>query len=95
MEKNRIEWVDTVKAIGMFLVFYGHYVEQLFLLEGENGMAMMQYKFIYSFHMPLFFMLSGFFAKRQNDTVRYIKVLISRRIVPVFSFAIDDRKFYG
>ena len=72
----------------MFLVFYGHYVEQLFLLEGENGMAMMQYKFIYSFHMPLFFMLSGFFAKRQNDTVRYIKVLISRRIVPVFSFAI-------
>ena len=49
---SRIMWVDYAKSIGVFLVILGHlwysskypYVNQL----------------IYSFHMPMFFILSGF-----------------------------------
>tara|TARA_B100000809_G_C15040234_1_gene495282 strand:- start:35 stop:1156 length:1122 start_codon:yes stop_codon:yes gene_type:complete len=85
---KRIEWVDTIKAIGMIFVFYGHYVERISHIEGENGIAMMQFKFIYSFHMPLFFILSGFFAKKKSDKKTYIKKLFFQRIIPVFSFAI-------
>ncbi len=79
---KRIEWIDTTKAIGMFLVFYGHYVE------GTNGIALMQFRFIYSFHMPMFFIISGFFAKKQIDTIKYVKKLFLQRIVPVLSFGV-------
>ena len=37
---TRIDWVDTTKAIGMFLVFYGHYVKNMYYLQGKNGVAM-------------------------------------------------------
>lgn len=42
-------WIDTAKCIGIFLVIYGH-----------GGLAIPPIKeLIYTFHMPLFFMLSG------------------------------------
>ena len=88
MKKNRIEWIDTIKAIGLFLVFFGHHTEKLYFVEGVNGTATIPYKFIYSFLMQMFFFLSGFFAKRQDDKLIYIKKLFFRRLVPVFSFAI-------
>lgn len=86
--KQRIEWVDTAKAIGMFLVFYGHYIEKVSQIEGETGIAMMQLKFIYSFTMPLFFILSGFFARKHQDKLRQIKKLFLQLIIPVFAFGL-------
>ncbi len=47
--KNRIGWVDLLRGVGMFLVIIGH------TLYNDFGRAI-----IYSFHMPLFFALSGF-----------------------------------
>lgn len=47
--KNRIGWVDLLRGVGMFLVIIGH------TLQNDFGRAI-----IYSFHMPLFFALSGF-----------------------------------
>jgi acyltransferase len=51
--KNRIEWVDTAKGLGIILVVLGH------ALPGNELPATV----IWSFHMPLFFFLSGFTAK--------------------------------
>lgn len=45
---NRIEEVDISKGIGMVLVITGHLCVSASLRN-----------FIYSFHMPLFFILSG------------------------------------
>ncbi len=45
---KRIEWVDIARGIGIILVILGH------IGIGKVG------KFIYSFHIPLFFFLSGF-----------------------------------
>ena len=45
---NRIEEVDISKGIGMVLVITGHLCVSASLRS-----------FIYSFHMPLFFILSG------------------------------------
>lgn len=59
----RNAWVDYAKAIGIILVVYGHVARGVF----NAGLAMDEHWFtlvdsiIYSFHMPLFFFLSGLF----------------------------------
>lgn len=47
MEKQRLDYLDLAKGIAIFFVVFGH--------TGENLAS----KFVYSFHMPLFFFLSG------------------------------------
>ncbi|WP_299781601.1 acyltransferase family protein [uncultured Formosa sp.] len=85
---KRIEWIDTTKAIGMILVFYGHYVESITNIEGPDGVSSLQFNFIYAFHIPLFFAVSGFFAKKVTHKLAYIKTLFLQRIIPVFAFAL-------
>src|SRR5215212_9198602 len=50
---KRIEYIDIARGMGILLVVMGHndfgYISPFF------------YKLIYSFHMPLFFFLSGYF----------------------------------
>jgi fucose 4-O-acetylase-like acetyltransferase len=83
--EKRIPWVDTARALGMFLVFYGHVVEAM-VDEGYQA-AFPQFKFIYSFHMPLFFIIAGFFFKRRFPTiVLEIRDLFFRRLIPVLIF---------
>jgi fucose 4-O-acetylase-like acetyltransferase len=59
----RTEWVDYAKAIGIILVVYGHVARGV----KESGFNLSEPLFtlvdsiIYSFHMPLFFFLSGLF----------------------------------
>ena len=49
MAQRRILWLDQLKAVGFFLVILGH----MDIPGALNG-------WIYSFHMPLFFLVSGF-----------------------------------
>lgn len=48
---SRIVFVDVAKGIGILLVIIGHVVPY-----GDNYLS----RFIFGFHMPLFFILSGF-----------------------------------
>ena len=48
MNKKRILWLDQLRAISFFIVILGHV-----------NMSYDVIKFIYSFHMPLFFIISG------------------------------------
>ena len=52
-KKERIEWIDVARGIAILLVILGHSLE----------MGIMVRMCIYSFHVPLFFVLSGFFYK--------------------------------
>ena len=60
---KHLNWVDYAKGLGIILVVYGHITEGVF----NAGMAMNNKLYIdidtmiYSFHMPLFFFLSGLF----------------------------------
>lgn len=47
---NRLEWLDGVKGIAIILVVVGHNI-------GSNTLI---FQYIYGFHMPLFFFLSGY-----------------------------------
>lgn len=55
--KSRSEFCDVAKGIGILLVILGH------LVSSGTPLA----KFIFGFHMPLFFFLSGFFAAKYLD----------------------------
>lgn len=53
--KNRVEWIDGLKGILMIFVIWGHFFPP------ENiGI------WIYSFHMPTFFIISGYLRKDRN-----------------------------
>ncbi|MGM9537690.1 MAG: acyltransferase family protein [Candidatus Onthomonas sp.] len=85
-KRNRVEWLDVAKGIGIFLVVYAH------------AMAPFN-QYAYLFHMPLFFLISGFLYSPkgtfQQFLVRKIKtlyipfvgwniIIIILRLIPTF-----------
>ena len=58
MRQNRNFIFDATKALAIWLVLLGHCIQYL---SGADYHTDALYQFIYSFHMPLFFMVSGFF----------------------------------
>lgn len=54
--KQRLEYIDILRAFAIFLVTLGHALEY-----GGYGDSLL-HGVIYSFHMPLFFAISGFVA---------------------------------
>ena len=77
---NRIIWVDIAKGIGVFLVVIGHMPSFPEWLRA----------WIFSFHMPLFFLLSGYTKK--DDKHLSVKDLIvkafRRNVKPYFYYSI-------
>ncbi len=67
--KKRIYWLDNVKFMAMILVIAGHHE-----IGGEAGLLK---SLIFTFHMPLFFMISGFFFKDNKLFVNVKKALKS------------------
>jgi fucose 4-O-acetylase-like acetyltransferase len=62
----RVEWVDYAKGIGILLVVYGHVLRGLqnANLDISPVFFYCSDNLVYSFHMPLFFFLSGLFIVR-------------------------------
>ena len=78
--KQRIEWVDNLKAMAIFLVVFGH-VEG-FSIDHLGGFF---HRLQGVFCMPLFFFLSGLFAKPQynySDSIICIKNKFLQLMVP-------------
>ena len=50
---KRIEYLDIAKGVGILLVVLGH--------NDFEVISLFVQRLIYSFHMPLFFFLSGYF----------------------------------
>lgn len=73
MKSNRLEWIDISKAIGILLVVIAHTFRGI-TASGIHGNKYLEIidSVIYTFHMPLFFFISGLFflgsvSKRTND----------------------------
>lgn len=62
VQKERIFYWDVIKAFAIFLVVYGHCLQYL-QVDTEKCWSSCTSGFIYSFHMPLFMMVSGYFAR--------------------------------
>jgi len=67
---KRIAWLDQLKGFGIILMVYGHNFP--FLEE-----------YIYSFHMPLFFIIAGIFHPK-NINVSTIKKRVRQILLPYF-----------
>lgn len=79
---GRIEWIDTAKGMAVLLVVVGH-----FLIDNTN----VALRFINSFHMPLFFLLSGIFVVGKSDSEDFsthLKKRFNRIMVPYFVYGI-------
>lgn len=68
---ERLQYIDFAKGISILFVVMGHIVQ--YNLKGESPTVV--FNFIYSFHMPLFFFLSGYVAALSNTSMSKDKVL--------------------
>ena len=60
LDNKRDNFIDFLKGVGIFLVILGHHQNSI------NG-------WIYSFHMPLFFLLAGVFHKNEEKYFDFFK----------------------
>lgn len=76
MDKKRLIYMDVAKIIGLFLVILGH----LYTTEGvgeENAVR----TFIYGFHMPFFFLVSGMLHKFKGLSLQQMVLSNSRKLL--------------
>jgi len=86
-EEKRIGMIDIARFYAIALVFYGHFIERIMIL--ENSAAAIQYKFIYSFHMVLFVVLAGFVTRESDVDLAfgtYLKNRFLSRLLPFLFF---------
>lgn len=79
VEQSRIErlsWLDILKGIGIILVVIGH-------IYSNRTVS----NWLYSFHMPLFFLAAGWVYK-EKTVITDIKRRIQTIVVPYFSFGL-------
>ena len=87
--KERIKEIDYIKAIGIILVIYGHMIS---LDDNKLAYESDVFRFIYLFHMPLFFVVSGIpkgiINKCSNDKKATVQKLFKRLMVPYFVWSV-------
>lgn len=76
---DRIAWIDSAKAIGILLVVWGHALPSVGVLPAV----------IWTFHMPLFFFLSGLTARAGSTlNTAAIRRSATSLLIPYFVFSI-------
>ena len=80
---NRIYWIDNLRTLAILLVVFGHTNNT----EAEIGNVV---TYIYSFHMPLFFFISGltFYPERYKRPKEFLFKKISTLLVPYCFFSL-------
>jgi fucose 4-O-acetylase-like acetyltransferase len=76
-ENNRIEWIDSAKGIGIFLVIIGH-----------TPIHPMLRVNIFAFHIPLFFLLSGLLFSNRKPFKEFIKGKAKSLLIPYVAFSV-------
>lgn len=75
---DRVEWIDAAKGIGIILVVLGH-----IWIIGEG------YTYINSFHVPLFFFLSGYVANYEKHGLQqFVAKKFTSLVIPYIWFSL-------
>ena len=75
--KQRIKWIDYLKGITILLVIVGHTIGNYYIRT-----------FIFSFHMPMFFILSGYvssFSKTKEDFIKNTTKSFRKLIISAYT----------
>lgn len=78
MDKTRKHWADVLKGIGAIFVVAGH------LVNYNSDLKI----YIYSFHMPLFFFISGYLYQYQDNIKKFGFRKIKSLLCPYFLFGL-------
>lgn len=82
MEKKRIYYLDIAKGIGVILMILGHVPD----------LSMPSRRFVTSFHMPLFFVISGMIICATEEDARNGREIFKRKfcsiMLPYFIFSV-------
>lgn len=85
-------WIDAAKGIGILLVVYGHAIDGLTSagLAAPGSVLGTNFYTIYTFHMPLFFFLSGLLVERRvlRDRGAFIARLLPSIVWPYLLWSI-------
>lgn len=76
MRAERLSWLDILKGIGIILVAIGHIYSNQTI-----------FNWLYSFHMPLFFLAAGW-VYRKKPILIDMKRRIQTIVIPYFSFGL-------
>lgn len=79
--KKRNNYIDLVKGVSIFLVVLGHHKTELTT-------------YIYSFHMPLFFFISGIFHSNYSSYKEFFIKKVKSLLFPYFTFAFSLFSFW-
>ena len=89
--KKRYDFIDMAKGVGMLFIMIGHLgitrIEALYPLQA----------WIYSFHIPLFFFLSGFLFRSDVGVKQFVGSKLKSIVIPYFctGIIIIIYKFYA
>lgn len=70
--------IDYIRGLAIFLVVVGHFIQgnsDFFLESGSNSKSL--FEIIYSFHMPLFFILSGYVSALKKEKICNLYLLFT------------------
>ncbi|MDZ5470525.1 acyltransferase family protein [Bacillus sp. 31A1R] len=88
--KERDYYFDNGKFILIFFVVFGHFIQSF---KGDSEAVYSLYKTIYTFHMPAFILVSGYFAKGFYKK-GYIGKIAKKLIIPYLIFQFIYSVFY-
>lgn len=78
-DNKRVLWIDVCKFLGIFAIFAGHF----------GGKIGMWENYFFSFHVPLFFFLSGcmFNYEKEENFFKYVIKKVKRILIPFYAFS--------
>lgn len=85
--RSRDPFLDNAKAILIIFVVIGH----LIAVVHGSGFSDAVYKWIYSFHMPAFVVVTGYLSRSYSGSPRQVKALVSGVLVPYLVFQVIVR----
>ena len=80
---KRILWVDVAKAIGIYFIVLGHVL--------TTGTLR---RWIFAFHVPLFFFLAGVTLKTNSTWMDFVKKKAKGLLIPYISFSFVSMAIY-
>lgn len=93
MKKKRNELIDIFKGVAIILVVIGHCIQYGSGYNFKNELLFFNnfiFKFIYSFHMPFFMLISGYLFYNSDLKKTVFEVIISKIkqiLIPIISFS--------
>jgi fucose 4-O-acetylase-like acetyltransferase len=87
---NRLDYIDRFRGIAIILVVMGHII-QYNIINGQNTSL---YSIIYSFHMPLFFFISGYVLQKffnvttLRDSILFIWKKAGALLLPLVAWGV-------